>query len=245
MKKRSKCMGGGLTDILKDPIGYAKELVSPIPTRLNNISMNTLNKYGSEPISSLVIARTPLSPIIDAGINALSLGVWNQLKAKYGYDKLFHLALIINNQIILEKNEVVNLEPLKQSSVNSKTEYFTVPVYPNSITIEQLVNNAYVHMGKDNFLDYKAFDGRNCQDFVRGVLDSSALLTPEADKFIYQDISGLKNDLSGYVPQVVNGVTKVGSFFSRLIGKGKKKVDYAKDIIRFENYIFRHGFRFL
>ena len=244
MNYKSKYMGGGLTDILKDPIGYVKELVAPIPTRLNNISMDTLNKYGGESITSLVIARTPLSPIIDAGINALSLGTWNQLKEKYGYDKLFHLALIINNHIILEKNEVVNLEPLKASSTNTKTEFFNVPVYLGTLNIEQLVNNAYLRMGKDNFLDYKAFSN-NCQDFCRGVLSASNLLSPEAEKFLYQDVSSLKNDLSGHVPKVVNGITKIGSFFSRLIGKGKKKVDYVNDIIRFERYILRNGFRFL
>ena len=230
--------GGSFVDVLKDPIGTIKEAFRSSPSRLNNISMRTLNEFGSEKIDSLRIARTPLSSTLVTGINILSGGQFSKVADKY-YDKLYHLAVIINNSLILEKNEVVNLEPLKSSSVNSQTEYLNVPLHGRE-TIEQLINNTALHMGKD-FLTYSAMNNNNCQDYVRAIISSNNLMTPQIDNFIYQDITPLQKELNPYVSKTIDSITNLASHASRFIGKGK----INKKIEKFYQYIFEKGFKFL
>ena len=71
-------------DVLRDPIGTIKEAFAGVPTKYNNVSRRTLEKFGNEQIRTLQIARTPLTPMLGVLINTISLGKWNELLSKYG-----------------------------------------------------------------------------------------------------------------------------------------------------------------
>jgi RNase P/RNase MRP subunit POP5 len=240
-------VGAGFWDVIKNPIGTIKEAFSGIPTKLNNTATRTLNEFGKAKIFNIQIARTPLNNVLEGTINIISLGKMAELKKKYGFDKLFHLSLIVDiqvNKIIIEKNEVVTIEPLSQSSsIKSTTEFFTIPnhlLQNVNLNLDTLINNTRIYMGDKKFYDYEAFSN-NCQSFIESILKSNALYTPEAGKFLMQDTSGIHNDLNktgfSYVPKVVRKITDLGSIVSRLIGKGTKK----NALIDFEKYMNKNN----
>ncbi len=231
--------GSGILDVIKDPIGTIKEAFAGVPTKYNNISRRTLEQYGNEIIQTLKIARTPLNPTLPILINTISLGKWNELTKKYGFDTLYHLSLIVNDKIIIEKNETITIEPLTSSkSIKSNTEFFNI--IPNTPrTINQLMENTRKFMGDEKFFDYSALKN-NCQVFVQSVLESNLFYTPEAKKFLFQDFTQFTNDLNqsgySYVPAVMQKITDLGSIVSRLSGKGTETIA----LNQFENYLKRY-----
>lgn len=235
--------GGGFFDFIKNPIGTIKEAFRSIPSKLNNISTQTLEKFGNNIIKSMEIARTPLNNILEGALNTLSLGKFNELKKKYGYDKMFHLSLIVDvgEKVIIEKNEVVNIEPLSQSkTLNKNSEFLQVPINKN-ITLNELIEKTRQYMGNTKFYDYSAFEN-NCQNFIISVLESNAILTNKEKDFILQDAKAIGDDMKksgfGFVNKITNGITKLGSFTSRLLGRGKKQ-KHDKNIKKFRDIVIK------
>jgi len=239
-KHLGKLSGAGFMDFIKDPIGHIKEAFAGIPTKLNNVSTKTLNEFGNMPINALQIARTPLNNVLEGAINALSLGKFSELKNKYGFDKLYHLSLIAtlsNNKIIIEKNEVITIEPLSQSSsIKANTEYFNVPLNNPNLNLNTLIDNTLKYMGNSKFYDYDSFNN-NCQSFIDSILKANNLYNDNAGTFLMQNVQGISQDLKtsgfSYVPKIMKKITNMGSIFSRLTGKGSK-MDALK---AFEDYI--------
>lgn len=241
-KKKS---AGSIAHILKNPISWAKEVISPIPTRLNNISTATLKKYSGYPIQSSFIMRTPLENVWNQAINAISVGEFNKLKAKHGFDKLFHVALVVsvnNTNILIEKNEVINIDLFKKSDIKNQTETYRTSGGLD-LTLDQMIDNTLKYMGPERFYSYNAIGSpgnpkNNCQDFVRSILKANNLLTKEAEKFLYQDITPLEKELSSHVAPSLQAITNLGSKVSRLIGKGRP--DHP-----FVDFVMNNGFRLL
>lgn len=248
---RNKKYGGSFIDVLKDPIGTFKEALQPIPTRLNNISKKTLEQYGDEPIQKIQIARTPLSNLLLTGVNLISLNTFDDLRKKYGFDNLYHLSMIAylpNTNIIIEKNETVVIEPLSTStSLNDKTEYFDVEI-PRGLTLNTMINNTINDLGSSKFYSYSAFNN-NCQVFIEAILDSNNISSQRAHDFLFQDLSGIRNELNNseysYVPKVVNKITDLASTFSRLIGKGLVRKKHHSIIEKFLRNTLDNGLKFL
>lgn len=65
-----------------------------------------LQEKGSIAIQRLEVRRVPISSGINAALQAVTGGKWEQEKQRLGYDQLFHLSLIANGNIVIEKNEV-------------------------------------------------------------------------------------------------------------------------------------------
>jgi hypothetical protein len=250
-KKIKKITANGWMDVLRDPIGTIKESLQSIPTKLNNISTRTMQEFGKSPIMSISIIRTPLSSVWTNAMNTLSMGKFNELQRRMGYDKLFHLSLIVvteGRKLLVEKNEVINIAPFKMGDVKPETEYMAVPIIAG-LTLIQIMDNTLKRMGNDKFYDYDALGNgqtaNNCQNFILHILQSNNLLTPQAHRFIYQDMTGIvselnKSKLTSHVPSTVKKITKIGSFISILTGKGKRNVN--KDFI---DFVKNDGFRFI
>lgn len=220
--------GGKISDILKDPIGWAKEVAEPIPTKLNNVSTDTLKWLGHLVIDSPIqIVRTPLSKIWTTALNTLSLGKFDELKDKHELNKLFHVGLLVsvgNTKVIIEKNEVVNVSDKWQGAVNAKTEYYNI-YFDKLYTLNGMLDNTIKQMGPELFYSYDALRGNNCQNFIENILSSNKLLTKQSHDFLFQNIAPITKDLEksevSYVPDAVRYVTDMGSKVSRLIGKGR------------------------
>lgn len=230
-----KLDGAGFMDFIRNPIATIKEALLPIPSKLNNISSRTLQQFGSNPVQSIVIIRTPVHSLLIGAIDMISRGTFQELLKKYGYDKLFHLAIIVkvNNQtIIVEKNEVVNIAPFSKSNVNQKTEY--LEINPGNTTLTSMMDKTLKYMGPQKFYDYSALHN-NCQNFIYSILYSNGLLNNQSSNFIFQDMSGIVKDLNSsgksYVSNVLDGITSIGSKFSRLIAKGEEKPGIVQAVI--------------
>jgi len=185
------------------------------------------------PIKQLFIMRTPIKGILNTIINYISLGKWNELKQKYGFDKLFHLSLVAKLQdgkhIIMEKNEVVNISP--EFSFGKDSETFDIPLN-NQITISQILETARKDVGDNIFFSYDPFKN-NCQYFIKYLLEGQELYNESAKNFLFQDLESVYKELPEYVPKVMNGVTTIGAIANKLLGKGKDKIIMdPKDFIK-------------
>ena len=92
--KKPRKYGAGILDFFRSP-----------KKAYNNVSTNTIKKYGNSYIQSIKIVRTPIMSIIQKAINFLTIG-------KNPYDKLYHLAMICDvgqSSVVIEKNEVINI----------------------------------------------------------------------------------------------------------------------------------------
>jgi hypothetical protein len=221
--------GSGIFDFLKR--GYEtvkskiKETFSPRLDDFNNVSKQTIRQYGNLPIISLNIYRTPIKSFLNKALNLISFGKWDEVRNKYGYDKLFHLALVATvdfgkykKNIIMEKNEVVNIST--NYATSPETEVFNVNLNNDKLTPYEMLERARRAVGNTVFFSYDAFYN-NCQFFIRYLLDYSDLYTKEAKEFLFQDLTELVQELPGYVPQIAKFATDTGAVVSKLRGEGK------------------------
>jgi hypothetical protein len=174
--------------------------------------------------------------VFDKIFNLITFNKWDEIKKKYGYDRLFHLALVatirvggIDKKIIMEKNEVVNIST--DYKVYDNTEIQKVPLQGKDIRINQLLEEARKKVGDNAYFDYDAFTN-NCQIFIKYLLENSGLLTPEANAFLFQDMKDVIRDLPSYVSPVANSVTTLGALVSKLRGDGKDNYELHAVIFR-------------
>lgn len=168
-----------------------------------------LQQHGEEPITKLTVRREPIQGAINTALNLVTLGKYEQAKQQAGFDKMFHLSLIINDKYTVEKNEVIQFWPAKPLA--KEGEEIPVALGGKSLTIAQLMENAHKGMGDDNFFRYSAFGNRNCQNFVDGLLQHSGLLTPQLHSFLFQPLAGLLTHLPSYTGKLAQAVTNLGA----------------------------------
>ena len=188
--------------------------------QFNNVSTRTLNDYGDSIIQNMQIYRTPISNILNTALNLISLGKWNELRKKYGYDKLFHTALVCDiggKNIIIEKNEVVNISTEYKTS--KETQTFHINLEGKQISVNEMVENCKKRMGDEKFFDYDAFTN-NCQVFIKNMLQGVGLYNNQIDKFLFQDLSEIYKRLPSYTSKIAKLITRTGAFISRLRGDG-------------------------
>jgi hypothetical protein len=220
--------GAGVLDWLKSAKDKVVGFFSPRLDDYSNKSKDTLQKYGNTPIQSLQIYRTPISGLIDKALNLISFGKWADLKKQYGFDRLFHLALVANignKNIVIEKNEVVNISTEYKTS--GDTEVFNIDIGAKrgpSFTVYNLVNDTRKRIGDQRFFSYDAFTN-NCQYFIRYILETAGLYTGAAEKFLFQDISEIYKRLPSYVSKIARAVTDTGAVVSKITGRGDDDAD--------------------
>ena len=201
---------------------FAPKVVSAIvkSNDFNNVSSNTLENYGSYTIQGMQIYRTPISNILNNMMNLISLGKWNELRKKYGYDKLFHTALVCDiggKNIIVEKNEVVNISSSYKTSKDTQT--YHINMQGKVFTLNDMVQGCKARMGDDKFFDYDAFTN-NCQVFIKNMLQTVSLYDAGVDRFLFQDLSEIYKQLPSYTSKIAKLITRAGAFISRLRGDG-------------------------
>jgi hypothetical protein len=207
------------------------DVFSPRLNDYNNNAKRMMAKYGHEQIKSMAIYRTPLPSMLNKVINVVSLGQWEELKKKYGFDKFYHLALVLtlknNKNIIVEKNEVISVSDSYKT--NSDTEVLPIDNYTLPITLNELLDKARKSFGNDmKYFGYDPFDN-NCQVFIKYILMSNGLYTIKINNFLFQDISELTKELNPLTKGIMRGTTKVAAIVNKVLGKGKKrKIEFVK-----------------
>ncbi len=164
---------------------------------------NNIDKNEDTKITSLKVVRSPIQSFIHKFLNVLTLGEWKKKLKEVGYDKLFHVKLIINDKYALEKRPSVYFGSIRHEK---DEEEINIPVNKD-ITIGEFIRKAQFRM-KDKFTDYDAFTN-NCQAFLKGVLASNGMYNSSVNSFLFQDLSKLIASLPGYTKDVAKKITDV------------------------------------
>jgi hypothetical protein len=233
--------GSGLFDYLKKGVQKVKEFFKPQTDMYNTKSATTLKQLGGERIQAMYMMRTPVKSMVHTLLNVISLGHWESVKRKYNYDKLFHLALIVevgNKKVIVEKNEAINISTAFKNDADS--EIFHINLQNKDITLNDLLEKTREQVGNAQFFEYDAFGGKNCQNFIDDILKANGLWTQDAHTWLFQPVDELVKDLPGYVPVVSKMATNIASTVNKWTGgeqqRMRKRIDSKLDRIISELY---------
>lgn len=198
--------------------------ISDIRLGFRPYGIEMLDKYGDEQIVGLEVRRDPIEASVRTLLNAVSFGGFDKAVRKAGYDKMFHLYLVIRlvngGALLIEKNAVVELS--NRIRRHQRTERKQVPLNNIIISTKQLIDNAKRDMGDMKFFAYDAFNN-NCQNFISMLLSSSGLLTPDINAFIKQDAVSLLKHMPGYIQGLARGLTNIAAVADKFIyGSGMK-----------------------
>lgn len=182
---------------LKNAVKRTLGLGSSVPSK----TQKTMENNKDTVITSLKVVRSPIQSFIHKFLNVLTLGEWKKKLKEEGFDKLFHIKLVVNNKFALEKRPSVYFGNIRHEK---DEEELNIPVN-KKMTIGELISKAQMRM-KNKFTEYDAFTN-NCQDFIKGVLVSNGLYSPSINSFVYQDITKLIQKLPGYTKDIAKKIT--------------------------------------
>jgi len=209
-------------DFLNYPINYIGDRFNQAKDFLINGSRsfsrkvkNILAKVGNDRIYTITIFRYSINSIIKNILELTSL-------QSIPYDNLFHLGLIFNNQVLLEKNSIINMEI--NPRLPKDTEFVNMS-FNQSISINQFIMNTLNYIGSDKFFTYQS-TSNNCQDFAMSLLIANGINDDSLNTFIKQDVSSIFAN-NPYLRRFVNNITDVdGRLKYTLGGKIKKNVRF-------------------
>ena len=191
-------------------------------------SLKVLQQYGNYPIVKLTVFRTPLKEFNNYLVNIVSLGSYDKIRKELGtkYDKMYHLGLVATTRdysgnikdIIIEKHARVMIST--KIEVNKKTETMPVDIQGKSLTINILTEELRNKQGNKYYFAYSALGGNNCQNFVLEMLKIPRLLTPELEKFIYQDLTPILKNIAPHTKGVSDFITNFWAWKDKLLGRG-------------------------
>ena len=187
------------------------DVFSGIRTNLPPSARRTMEEYGNEYIQSLMIRRDPIQSALNTVFEVITLGQWSKAKSAEQYDKLFHLGLVLTlasgKQILVEKNEVINIG--KPKPLQPDSEVLELPPLPTPTTLNQFIANGAAVKG-DDFYRYDPF-ANNCQDFVAILLKANNHYPPQAVKFVKQPVESLVKKLPQWTHPIARGITDLGA----------------------------------
>lgn len=216
--------GAGLMDWLKD--GYNK-IINLFKTskELTTKAKKLLEKYGDKKIIKIELMRTPLNSFIDKIINFFSGDALDKEKVLAKMDSFFHLAMIVtvnddglNKNIIVEKNERINISTSYKSDDETMTIYIPVDI---DITINEMLSKAVEKYGKEKIFIYDGLKA-NCSLFIEDLLEASNLQTPESEEFLKQNrsLDNLSENMPDSLKFVMKKLTDVANVGSKIINGG-------------------------
>ncbi len=165
-----------------------------------------LAKCGNDIVTNIRVCRDPVSESTEGLLNTVSLGVWNELKKKYGYDRFFHLYMLFDagdKTLMIEKNQTINLSYYYKACKDA------MEVSPGgTFTLNEMLEKTKARMGEHDFFMYDPFT-TNCQNFLMNILEANSISSPSIKEFVYQDLTDLLKELPEYVRPVARGLTNV------------------------------------
>ena len=201
----------------------------------------TFEKYKNFKILSAQLRREPILAFVDKFINLISFGKFNQAKKDLGYDKMFHLSLILQLEngpkLLVEKNERINMTTSFKDG--PQVQYYPaqgVLTIPGNPTLGEFYEKTLQTVGDHQFFTYNAFQ-QNCQAFIADLLRSNGALTPEAQNFVMQDAQTLIKQLPFYVSKVAQFATDTAGRVRQFFGFGgrsqsKRSAGASKKVTR-------------
>lgn len=207
--RRRKYDTGGAVDTVVE--GAHKFLDWITGSKVPPVVSKFLKEHGEEKITSLKVGRTPISKVLDLVVDVISAGEYAKVKKKLGYDKMYHLYVIVNDKFVLEKNELFNV---KTYSPGKNEEVVFIPLNQD-LTIGEFIRKASEGDEENFFRNYSAF-GANCQMMVIRLLSKNGLLSENAKAFIKQDVETILKE-TGETSKKAGHITNIGSLVNRLL----------------------------
>jgi len=222
--------GEGIFDSIKNAASKVADRVTGTAkaifkgqSRLQPPERKLMEQYGEKVITKIVIQRAPIKTVpVDNLMNLITGGNFNKSLKEYGYDKLFHLFMIITledlTEISLEKNETIQM---KKSPQKSDYESLNVSLSGKVITLNELMEKTSNLMGS-NFFPYHPINN-NCQTFISSVMKAIGLNTSQIDTFVNQPVDKLFEtyDKSGKLTNWMAKITQLGTKMNFLKRGGK------------------------
>jgi len=160
---------------------------------------------------------------VDKAFKILTLGKWDELKKKYGYEQFFHLAIECEleggGRVKIEKNDRIDVST--SWSVASNEERQPVPLDGARVSVNELLDRTRKRVGDAQFFLYDAFGDRNCQSFIRDLLQTIGRYTEQAKAFLYQPVDKLAKEIPEFSKKFSKGLTDLGGRVSLILGKGQ------------------------
>ena len=220
---------------IKNTITQTKNIYNLVVNNKNNYSVsvrNSLNKYGKNKITRIILNRTPLDSIMNNALNVFSgFEYFNKLK-KSPYDSLFHLSaiLILDNgkKLMFEKVETMSLYEFSGNPLNQKgSESLEIQQLLQNLSVYDLVNNTRRIMGDNKFFTYNA-SSNNCQDFLIKMIESNIKNYQQYVNFIKQNTEFVFNNSPNF-RKFANTLTTTGRTLGVLTGQGLKHKNKPKN----------------
>ena len=175
--------------------------------------LEIMKNHGNKEIVQLTLCRA----LVPIAIRKLMYKLSNDGKEKV----LYHLYIIAqlddNTQLLIEKNERINIS----KTIITPVQSLDVPI-DDDLTINDLINGARSNLGEKKFLNYNA-SSSNCQHFIQACIVSNDLMNTERQNFIKQDTTDVFQDsdtLRKFSNLIVN---EVAARFSTLTNGGSIK----------------------
>lgn len=189
--------------------------------RLPKEAQAVLDKVGDKKIDFIFIQRVPVEAALKGMLDVLSLGQFSKATKKLGYDKVFHLSMIVQleggQDVVVEKNERINIS-FKIPPMKKGGEKILVG-FRGRKTLNELLENTRKKIGDNAFFTYQSFK-YNCQHFINAILDSNGINNPQAKAFILQDAGAILENMGddfAYMRPLANSITDLGAAFNNLI----------------------------
>lgn len=208
---------------LRDVVDYFFPTRKDYPPKARKI----LKNLGVFKVKEIYVGRNPIQSYVTKLLNVLTLGKLEDQKKKMAYDDLYHLYMIVvldtGFPVLVEKNSVINIQPVPTSYKDKAESIIKVPIN-KVITFGDMMNKTQKDVG-ESFFKYDHVNN-NCQYFVMNILKSNGLLTKEANDFIMQNILEVLKTSPTYASTIARLATETSAKLDRLFygaGKGKKK----------------------
>lgn len=176
-----------------------------------------LLQHGSEEITGIRIQRVPVSSGITSALNAITLGTFSKYAKEEGYDKFFHLGLVIQlggKWYVVEKLSQISISPYVEDHQSS----LEVPIRPTQKgrTFQQFMDLAKKAAGDYTFFTYDPFRN-NCQMFVELCLKANGMWREHQRSFVSQPVEEVIKKLPSYTERFARTLTDLGSIAERVV----------------------------
>ena len=209
LDKKGNYTGDGFLSSIKNRIKHAISTVKSLAVRPAESKRlrDFLNGEGDQKVTKMEIARKPVNSGVAKAMNIISLGQFDKMKKKLGYDELYHNYLLVTlangKTYKVEKNHQVEAVPASAKDFEGATSRSNVPV--SDKTLKDMIEDASANDPK-----FWRYSGReqNCQLFTQQVLDRNDL-KPDTPPEL-QNAKALIDTLPGgsYVPDRITDLAQ-------------------------------------
>lgn len=201
----------------------ARDVASKYPPQVKNVLLN----HGTHKIVDIKLCKEVVSENTEFLLKALAgKNTWEDAKKKYGFDKFYHLFMIITiengSKLQVEKNAVIRMSEMQRPCPDA----LDLGAPSQSITVNEMMDRTRQRIGDNDFFTYDPFSN-NCQAFIRQLLVTMGQYNSSAQDFVFQDIQGLREELPSYTKYLAKGLSDVGSFLNTAYQKTKDYIEYG------------------